>query len=152
MDKEPPRGDGIFTCKADPDAWKSLDKKQLDNLWKKERKEDKRNFDNMMSRKEQTVAHGVTELKWMFVKSADEITRATNKHAREEYVRENEDKSKRVEQIDWSTENNESAFTFNINKWALCTRLYKTSLKMEEEKIERELEEPDDFASLNIYN
>ena len=41
MDKEPPRGDGIFTCKADPDAWKSLDKKQLDNLWKKERKEDK---------------------------------------------------------------------------------------------------------------
>ena len=88
----------------------------------------------------------------MFVKSADEITRATNKHAREEYVRENEDKSKRVEQIDWSTENNESAFTFNINKWALCTRLYKTSLKMEEEKIERELEEPDDFASLNIYN
>ena len=35
---------------------------------------------------------------------------------------------------------------------ATCTQLYKTSIQMLEEKIEKELEEPDDFASLNIYN
>ena len=35
---------------------------------------------------------------------------------------------------------------------ATCTQLYKTGMRMMEEKIELELAEPDDFSSLNIYN
>ena len=88
----------------------------------------------------------------MHVQSADEITRQFINKYREDYTAENEDKSKRQEQIDWSTENNVQDFTFDIRQMATCTQLYKTSIQMLEEKIERELEEPDDFASLNIYN
>ena len=42
----------------------------------------------------------------MFTKSSDQITRAIKKKAREDFIRENEDKSKRIDQIDWDTENN----------------------------------------------
>ena len=52
-------------------------------------------FKKMMSRKEQTVAHGLTELKWMHMQSADEIAREKHKKAREDHINENEDKSKR---------------------------------------------------------
>ena len=60
----------------------------------------------MMSRKEQTEAINHRGLKWMFTKSSDQITRAIKKKAREDFIRENEDKSKRIDQIDWDTENN----------------------------------------------
>ena len=88
----------------------------------------------------------------MHVQSADEIAREKRNKFRQDHINENEDKSKRQEQIDWSTENNLHDFTFDVRNMATCTQLYKTSMRMMEEKIERELEEPDDFASLNIYN
>ena len=151
MQKDIPRGDGIFKgCQASNLA---QDQNQLANQWiNKEIPQAYMNFKGMMSRKEQTVAHGLTELKWMHKKSADEIARAKLSKAREEHINENEDKGKRQEQIDWSTENKCHPFTFDITKMATCTQLYKTGMRMMEEKIELELAEPDDFSSLNIYN
>ena len=150
MQKDLPRGESIFVgCKASNLA---QDKNKLPNQWTgQDIPQAYMDFKGMMSRKEQTVAHGLTELKWMHKQSADEIARARLSKAREEHINENEDKGARQEQIDWSTENNVSPFTFDITKMATCTKMYKTSIRMMEEKIERELEEPDDLASLNPY-
>ena len=64
----------------------------------------------------------------MHVQSADEIQRQFINKFREDYIVEHVDKSKRQEQIDWSTENNVQDFTFDIRQMATCTQLYKTSI------------------------
>ena len=101
--------------KAERDNWKTLDKKAQANKWVGDQiPQAYMDFKGMMSRKEQTVAHGLTEIKWMHVMSADEIAREKRNKFREDHINENEDKSKRQEQIDWSTENNLHPFTFDI--------------------------------------
>ena len=80
------------------------------------------------------------------MQSADEIARNERRKAREDHIKANEDKSKRIDHIDWSTENNLHPFTFDIKKMGTCTRMYKESMKMLEEKINEELKEPDDFS------
>ena len=95
MDLDLPRGDGMFQG-TKPEQWKSLDKKELANQWVGNQvPQAYMDFKGMMSRKEQTVAHGLTHLKWMHMKSADEIARAKLSKARENHIGQNEDKSKR---------------------------------------------------------
>ena len=84
-----------------------LDEKILTDLWKGHQiPQANLNFDHMMSRKEQTVAINHRGLQWMFTKSSDQIARAIQQKAREDHIKENEDKGKRIDQIDWNTENN----------------------------------------------
>ena len=64
-------------------------------------------------------------------------------------MRQKEDTSKRVAEIDWNTENNLHPFTFDINKMGLCTSMFKEGMNMLEEKIQEELKEPDDFSSFH---
>ena len=96
MSTDLPRGDGIFTAKSDGNDWKSLDNQKVKNLWTgSEIPQTHMDFKEMMSRKEQTVAHGFTELKWFFQKSNDQILRELYDQARERHMNANDDKTKR---------------------------------------------------------
>lgn len=87
-------------------------------------------FRQYMSRKEQTVAMGHNQLKWMHKKSADEIARAKLKAAKDAHVREmeNEELARtgviKEEHIDWSNENNLSPFTFDVMKMGEYLKIY----------------------------
>ena len=86
----------------------------------------------------------------MFTKSSDQIARAIRKKAREDHIKENEDKGKRIDQIDWNTENKLMTFGIDIHQMAPCLHIFKNGMQMLDEKIEQELKKPDDFSDLII--
>mmetsp|Transcript_4481 Transcript_4481/g.5968 ORF Transcript_4481/g.5968 Transcript_4481/m.5968 type:complete len:211 (+) Transcript_4481:337-969(+) len=135
MDLEPARKD-IFTAK---NTVSSTDGQPLQNKWGgHEIPQAYMDFEGMMSRKDQTVAITHAGLKWMFEKSADEITRAKLKKARDDHVREVEDRTKTgsvQEQIDWSSENTLSPFTFDIMKMGKVTRMFNIGREMTDDKV-----------------
>ena len=134
MDLEPARKD-IFTGK---NIVSSVDDKALKNNWEGHRiPQTYMDFDGMMSRKDQTVDVSNMALKWMFEKSADEISRAKLKQALAEHVRDLEDHTKAAseEKIDWSVENALTPFTFDIMQMGNITNLYKISRDMIDDKV-----------------
>jgi len=92
-------------------------------------------FKEKQGRKEDTVAIGVSDLKWMFTKSADEIAREKTHQAQIQAEKEIESKSKPQELVDWSTEHMLSPFTFDVMQMSKCRRMVKTGIKMTEKKI-----------------
>lgn len=136
MDLDLSRKGGIFWRKKDVD-WKSLDNQKVANLWvDDEIPQAYMNIKGMMSREEQTVQQGLTELKWMFTKSADQIEREKLEKAKEVHTKAEADKRPSLEAIDWSTENKTSPFTFDIMQMGNCRKMLKTGLTMIHEKIE----------------
>ena len=152
MDKDLDRKD-IFTGNVDPSCWQQLDQQKVKNKWvKNEVPQIHMEYENMMSREAQTVQHGLTGIKWIFVKSADQIAREELNQARLDHIKDLEGKEKPKAQpqelIDITSEPKMQEFTFDIMKMRDCTALYKTGITMLGEKIEKELKKPDDLAQL----
>ena len=135
---------GIFARKNDVD-WRSLENQKVSNLWvDDEIPQAYMNMKGMMNREEQTVQQGLTELKWMYTKSADQIESEKLEKARLVHKNAEADKRPSIEAVDWSTENKTSPFTFDIMQMGNCRKMLQTGLTMIHEKIEAQFKKPDD--------